>query len=453
MYYYSKPKSSKFYVSTEPITKANEFNYPWKVILRFTNLEYWRAFERQLNSNGIFIGEVISTTYQEPLANFHWYDMPEFTFEGQENQFEAELSLHYRIEDEEEVMSILPEEKLRKLKSPGTPIKKGPYEKTHKKYCLTYEVPGIPEWRQNILNMEYECDNTIQVKYPIYVISLSRFNSNQHLTISWLEQSQIPYYLVVEPQEAEKYNIALSRLQGYGTLLITPEQFHLQKRGGIPVRNFVYQHSKQNGDRRHWILDDNIRKYERRNLSVKKTVYGGAVFRHIEEYVDRFSNVRIAGHNYSSFSPPKQVRDPVVYTRAFSSILVSNEFDDEELWKGTYNEDLDLSIREWIAGRPVMLFNHMVCDKIKTGVIRGGNQVDIYAEENWQYKKAKEIVDRYKHLNDEGGIKIGYANNRFGRAIHHEFKVLRPRVPILNPNEIENEVMINEWGMTLRNRQ
>lgn len=446
MYYYCPPKSNKVYVSTLEIDKPNEFNYPWKYIVRFTSEEHFKMFETFLREKGVNLkGYTKVKKENDDLVKHHWYDMPEYIYDV-EDDFEFAIELNYRIEDESEVFKILPLDKVRKLKTPLSSIKKGQYASTHKKYSTTYEVPDIQEWRKALLNKEYECDLSIKPKYPIYVISLSRFEPSRHLTISWLEKSKIKYYLVVEPQEQQQYKQSLSKLDGYGELLITPSSFHLQKRGGVPVRNFVYNHSKNVlQTKRHWILDDNIKKYERRNRSVKKTVYGGATFRSIEEYVDRFINVRIAGHQYSSFSPPKTYREPVSFTRCFSSILVSNEFEDEELWKGKYNEDLDLSIREWIAGRPVMLFNHIVCDKVKTGLIKGGNQVDIY-KNNWQYEKTKEIVDRYK---DVEGIIVDYAKEKFGREIHHSFKILEYRVPILREDELAHTVSFNEWGMKL----
>lgn len=428
-------KTRNIYVSSDKIEgKVDNLTFPWKYKLTFTDDECLNDFMNVLKSYGCDISKLntdrpkSNDDWETILKEFDWYDMPEYDFDDSRDPY---FEIFYRIEDKDKIDElILPKNKKFKIKTPEKLIEEGDYIGA-KKYTISYECPDIAIERQDLLKCEYTTDLTILPNYPIYVISLSRYTPDTHLTITWLEKSQIPYFLVVEPFEKDNYIHALKNMNSkFSTLLVGERDYHLDKRGGIPVRNFVYNHSKNIlKTKRHWILDDNIREYERRNKTIKKTIYGGVVFRIIEDYVDRYKNVRIAGHDYSSFNPPKKITKPITYTKVFSSILISNEYEDKEIWKGTYNEDLDLSIREWIDNRPVMLFRNIVCNKIQTGLIKGGNQVDIYNKKDWSYLKAKEIVDRYK--DKYKGLNVSMITNYLGRPFHHKVEFDIYRIPIL----------------------
>jgi hypothetical protein len=70
-------------------------------------------------------------------------------------------------------------------------------------------------------------------KYPIFVISKGR--ANRCLTARELTAMRVPFFLVVEPQEAAEY-----RAKWPSTRLIeTP--FSNLGQGSIPVRNFVWE--------------------------------------------------------------------------------------------------------------------------------------------------------------------------------------------------------------------
>jgi hypothetical protein len=463
MLYYkvNSVSSKKIFVSSSPFTgelkKANDESYPWKIILRFQQRKYFDDFCKSIEVN-INVPSNSKSNWNDVLKKFDWCDMPEYDYTTPD-EFSVDINLMYKLEDKEEVLKIIPQDRVFKIKTPNYLIRNGLYKGQYK-YTITYEIPDVPEWRRNLLKSEYKCEE-IKVKYPIYVISLSRYDEKQHLTISWLEDSKLPYYVVVEPFEEEKYKESLEKMKKkngvvYGKILVGERDYHKDGNGGIPVRNFVYSHSKNViGSKRHWILDDNIKEYERRNKFIKKTIYGGATFRVIEDYVDRYKNVAVAGHDYSSFSPPTSNAVPIAYTKAFSSILISNEFKDMEvepckIWRGKYNEDLDLSIREWIAGRPVMLFRNITCNKLKTGVVKGGNQVDIYKDKDWSYNKAIEIVKRYENLDKDLEVKM--IENVIGRAYHHSVKFLISREPILKQefSQYKNRAEgVNNYGMEL----
>ena len=113
---------------------------------------------------------------------------------------------------------------------------------------------------------EYEFTYKIQPKYPIYVITKGRWEKT--LTIDSLEEMGIDFKICVEPNEYENYisNPSIDK----NKIIILPENFSERKQGGIPVRNFVWEHSKSRGFSKHWILDDNILGFYRWNNNVQK---------------------------------------------------------------------------------------------------------------------------------------------------------------------------------------
>ncbi len=71
----------------------------------------------------------------------------------------------------------------------------------------------------------------------------------------------VPYRIVVEPAEYENYAEVIDR----NKILVLPSNFSEQGKGSIPVRNWVWEHSINEGHEWHWILDDNIESVERFN--------------------------------------------------------------------------------------------------------------------------------------------------------------------------------------------
>ena len=130
-------------------------------------------------------------------------------------------------------------------------------------------------------------------EYPIYIISKGRWDSR--LTSKTLENMKVPYHIVVEPQEYDKYSAVIDPDKIY-TL-----PFSNLGQGSIPARNFVFEHAKETGAKRHWILDDNLGAFCRLNQNRKIRVGTGAIFRAAEDFVDRYENIGMSGFQYSCF--------------------------------------------------------------------------------------------------------------------------------------------------------
>ena len=208
-------------------------------------------------------------------------------------------------------------------------------------------------------------------KYPVYVISKGRWESR--LTIKALEACNIPYHVVIEPQEHAQYAAVVDPKK----ILVLP--FSNLGQGSIPARNWVWEHSIAAGAARHWILDDNIVCFMRFNRNLKVPVSSGNIFAAMEDFVDRFVNVPMAGPNYKMFASRKSGNIPPFThnTRVYSCILLANNV--PHRWRGRYNEDTDLSLRFLKDGFCTFLFNAFLAEKSVTMTMKGGNTDELYA--------------------------------------------------------------------------
>ena len=225
----------------------------------------------------------------------------------------------------------------------------------------------------------------LQPKYPIYIISKGR--ADTRMTVKTLEKLGTPYRIVIEESEYADY----SAVSDPKNILTLPEGFRDNPRwakrceatgllgGSIPARNWVWEHSIAEGHKRHWILDDNIQHMFRLNKNKKIRCESGVCFRAAEDFSDRYKDLKMSGLNYAYFAPAATKRPPYYHnTRVYSCILLSNDIYPEFAWRGSYNEDTDLSIRIMKAGYHTFLFNPFLCGKITTMTMKGGNTEAVY---------------------------------------------------------------------------
>jgi len=206
-------------------------------------------------------------------------------------------------------------------------------------------------------------------KYPVYIISKGRASTRK--TSRALEKLNVPYSIVIEPQEFDEYAAVIDPAK----ILVLP--FSNLGQGSIPARNFVWDHAQETGAKRHWILDDNISGFYRLNNNLKTPIADGTIFRCAEDLVDRYRNVPKAGFNYWMFAPRKSIVPPLyLNTRVYSCILLENSA--PYRWRGRYNEDTDLSLRILKDGHCTILFNAFLADKEQTMTMKGGNSDELY---------------------------------------------------------------------------
>ena len=182
---------------------------------------------------------------------------------------------------------------------------------------------------------------------------------------------RVPYHIVVEPQEYASYAAVIDPAQ----ILVLP--FANLGQGSIPARNWVWQHAIAAGAARHWILDDNIMWFARLHQNKKVRLDSGVCFAAVEDFVDRYTNIALAGLQYEMFTPATHACPPfLLNTRVYSCILITNDI--PYRWRGRYNEDTDLSLRVLKDGWCTFLMQAFVCKKVATMRMKGGNTDELY---------------------------------------------------------------------------
>lgn len=269
--------------------------------------------------------------------------------------------------------------------------------------------------------------------YPVYIISKGR--AKTPLTARQLDKLNVPYKIVIEEQEYDEYAEAL----GADKILVLP--FANLGQGSIPARNFCWEHAKEAGHKRHWILDDNIKRFQKFDGHKRVNVDSGTIFRIAETFVDRYENIGIAGFQYRFFAVENSGMPPFTFnTRIYSCLLIDNSL--EHRWRGRYNEDTDLSIRVLKDGLCTVLFYAFLQDKTTTMTMSGGNTEELYSGDG-RLQMAQSLHDQHPEI-----CKVG---KRFGRDHHivdySPFKWNR----LIRKQGVKIPNKINEYGMVLKN--
>lgn len=276
-----------------------------------------------------------------------------------------------------------------------------------------YWFPAKPV--QRVANKRYIATKQLDPKYPVYIISKGRHESR--LTSKALEKMKVPYKIVVEPQEYDAYASVIDPKK----ILKLP--FSNLGQGSIPARNWVWDHAQRSGHKRHWILDDNMPQFRRRNNGSKIRVATGNIFRAAEDFVDRYTNVAMAGFNYQSFVPDISQVAPVTWnTRIYSCILINHEL--PHRWRGKYNEDTDLSLRALKDGWCTILFNAFLVTKMPTMMMKGGNTDEVYKRGQNRMAFARSLQKQHPD--------VTRVVRRFGRP-HHlvNYRPFKENAPIM----------------------
>ena len=140
-------------------------------------------------------------------------------------------------------------------------------------------------------------------KYTIYIPSKGRYDTR--LTGKALEEIGVPYKMVVEYQEYDYYAEHIS----HDNLIVLP----FSDQGLVSARNWIRQFSMDQGESRHWQIDDNISSFMRLNRNRKIKVSSGTIFRAAEDFTDRYENIAFSGFNYDFFAKARQKIPPFLF--------------------------------------------------------------------------------------------------------------------------------------------
>jgi hypothetical protein len=272
-------------------------------------------------------------------------------------------------------------------------------------------------------------------QYPVYVISKGR--AENALTPNFLIQDKVPFFLVVEPQELELYAAKYDRTN----ILVLP--FSNLGLGSIPARNWVWEHAKEAGHKRHWILDDNIACVRRLYKGKRIRVKSGISFKAIEDFTDRYENIAISGMNYSTFvglasSGINEMPPFYLNTHVYSVLLILNELPNR--WRGRYNEDTDLSLRVLKDGLCTIQFNVFLCGKITTQRMKGGNTDEFYDDEG-TLPKSQMLANLHPDV-----AKVVFKFNRWHHHVDYSQFKKNKLIKIVDTSSMPK---INNYGMEL----
>lgn len=360
-------------------------------------------------SNQEIKAEAVPLFELEDKWQAEWHDMPEFSQEDLTS--DRKLVVHFRSADDVAEFSKLIGQRI-----------------TAKQQSIWYPEREI----RHRAKKRYIGDGAAEInpQFPIYIVSKGRWESR--LTSRALEMMHVPYHIVVEPQEYMDYAAVIDPAK----ILVLP--FSNLGQGSIPARNWIWEHSIEQGATRHWILDDNIAYFDRLNGNLQIRVTNGAIFRAAEDFVCRYTNVALAGFQYDFFAISKEIWPAfALNTRIYSCILIDNSL--PYRWRGRYNEDTDLSIRALKDGWCTVLFYAFIQEKATTMTMKGGNMDQLYQGDG-RLQMAQELQQQHPDI-----VKVSWKFNRWQHQVDYgpfkKNKLIR-KPGLMIPNRINNYGMI-----------
>jgi hypothetical protein len=258
---------------------------------------------------------------------------------------------------------------------------------------------------------------------------------------------RVPYHIVVEAQEQEQYAAVIAPAK----ILVLDSAYQrdydcfdqlgdTKSKGPGPARNFVWDHAIAQGAAWHWVMDDNIQRFERLYKNAKYHLDSAAGFCCMEDFVERYENIAMAGPNYRAFAKQQQPLPPfILNTRIYSCNLIRNDLPFR--WRGRYNEDSDLSLRLLKAGWCTVQFNTFLQAKTTTQHMNGGNTTEFYAKEG-TLPKSQMLVAMHPDV-----TRLVWKLHRWHHQVDYRpFKANR----LKRCADLVIPVGTNEYGMQLR---
>jgi hypothetical protein len=205
-------------------------------------------------------------------------------------------------------------------------------------------------------------------RYPVYVPTKGRWESR--LTIRTLDSLGVSYKAVIEAQEVENYVRSGVKREN---ILILPHR----DKGLVVTRNWIWDHALASGTPRFWTFDDNIMGFVRLNRNLRIPIVTANFFSVLEDFVDRYENVPIAGFQYRFFAAARSKWPPFALNRrVYSNMLIQTDARDLSgkpyRNEGFYNDDTDLCLRVLKDGYCTVLFYAFLANKAATMTVKGG---------------------------------------------------------------------------------
>jgi hypothetical protein len=287
-------------------------------------------------------------------------------------------------------------------------------------------------------------------QFPLYIPSKGR--SEYMITSKALTEMGVQHSIVVEPQEVQKYKESVARMglltrvvelnMDYKKQYKLCDNFGLTKSTGSgPARNFIWDHSISEGHKFHWIMDDNIDGFYRMHRNERIKTKSPSMWRAMEDFVLRYSNVGMAGPNYAMFAFSSRAMPPyITNTRIYSCNLIRNDIPFR--WRGRYNEDTILSLDMLKRGWCTIQFNAFLQKKLRTQTIKGGNTDELYKDGT---KDKSEMLKR-EHPD------VTEVVWKYQRIHHHVDYTPFKKTKLIRREGLKIQNSVNDYGMKLKKK-
>lgn len=293
---------------------------------------------------------------------------------------------------------------------------------------------------QHRMKGEYKWDGPkVDSIYPVCIPSKGRAHCQR--TGKVLDRMGVSYRFFVEETEYDLY------CQYIGESKVVKLPFHNLGQGSIPARNFIWEWAAEHEYRRHWVVDDNIESFGRLHNNRRLKCTSGAMFRAMEEFVDRYENIPIAGPHHQGFNYDRDPNmKPIIWnSRVYSCILIDTSL--TKRWRGRYNEDTDLCLRVLKDGSCTLLFRALLMAKgITVGQKRGkplpgGNTDNVYNTGDHRRAFAESLRDQHPDC-----VQVVWKFNRWHHSV--DYSLFKKNMPIMRSN-ITPIPIANEYGLKL----
>lgn len=219
------------------------------------------------------------------------------------------------------------------------------------------------------------------MKYKIYIPSKGRYD--RLLTADYLAKNGIDFSLVVEKREVDLYE------EKYPNKVISlPDNDY----GGVYfARNFIKKLSRENGEKRHWQLDDDIKKLMYMKNGEPVDIPLNEIFEGMEIFCDKFKNVGLA-------SPHSNVwvrfgKKPFEVNKlAYSCLLINNTPD--IWWNKDVMEDIDYNIQVLESGWCTVRF-FIYCFLWSSRSAKKGGVTEYYLDKSKRYNVVKNTQEKW----------------------------------------------------------
>ena len=206
----------------------------------------------------------------------------------------------------------------------------------------------------------------MKTNYPIFILSKGRWDNCK--TAELFIQYDIPFYLVVEPSEWERYAAVYTE----ESILTLPTD----NSGVSYTRNFIKRLASRTGYLYHWQVDDNIQRFSRRYDGKNHKVNPLDSFLAIEHEVHKYENIGMAGFMHDAFAFA-QTKEILFNKMIYCCMLIKSGL--KSTFKKGTAEDIDFSVQVLMEDNfyyTTLLFTKFLIKKPQMGSQKGGNRIE-----------------------------------------------------------------------------